>query len=150
MDKCENKYDESKKEEKNIISRMNSEDGSTCSSISSNVDYEKYIFRAKLCSRLSKEFNLDEIPYNMNDIDYDAPKDTGLHNSNVIIQSYYLHRENNILPDINYLNIIKDDIRNIRVLNTYQMEYIKNLSHNEKNELFDIYNACVKCVSEII
>ena len=39
--------------------------------------------------------------------------------------------------------MIKDDIRNYRPLNEYQLEYIKKLDDETKNELIHIFNKCV-------
>jgi len=45
--------------------------------------------------------------------------------------------------------MIKDDIRNCRIMNEYQLKYIKELSHEYKNELFDIYNNCLKLMNDL-
>lgn len=65
------------------------------------------------------------------------PKQHGLNNCNKIIPSYYFS-ENNItngVLDISYLFIIKDDIRNSRKLNNYQIEYIYNLQEQHKDAI---------------
>lgn len=47
-----------------------------------------------------------------------------------------------------YFNSIKDDVRNMRILNTRQIEFVKNLTHDEKNELFDIMNSCLITIND--
>ena len=49
-----------------------------------------------------------------------------------------------------YFEILKDDIRNIRILNSTQTNYIKTLSHEQKNEVLDIYNSCIKFFNEYV
>ena len=79
----------------------------------------------------------------------------GLENSNVIIPSYYhLHKHPSKILSIDYYNIIKDDIKNCRPLNKYQLEYIKDLSHEYKYELivedvkdfFETKEECIKFI----
>jgi len=78
---------------------------------------------------------------------YKPPSKYGLSNSDPIIPSYYIQKFKSILFDkeieheyikIDYLTIIKDDIRNCRKLNIYQIDYIKNYCNNEtKNDIID-------------
>lgn len=73
-------------------------------------------------------------------IEYDQPKEYGLSNCNVIIPVYYgLHKSPEKFLNIDYFTMIKDDIRNLRPLHQYQMNYIKSLSHEEKYELIEIF-----------
>ena len=99
-----------------------------------------YVIKAKICRRLSRELKLPEIIYD--EIGkYDPPKVPGLENSKAIIPPYYqLHKKPSKMFTIDYLEIIKDDIKNFRVLNEYQLEYIKDLTHDQKFELVSIYN----------
>lgn len=53
------------------------------------------------------------------------------------------------LDAIVYRNL-QHDIRNIKVLNELQMEFIKTLSHEYKNELFEIYNECIRLFNEVM
>jgi len=76
------------------------------------------------------------------------PKEHGLNNSFCIIPRYYKSRPDQIL-DIEYYDIIKDDIKNLRPLNEYQMEYISKLDDEKKNELLYIFNKCIKLVNEL-
>ena len=111
---------------------------------------ELYIVETNVNRSLSKILGIDEIKeYEISN--YEPPKESGLSNSNVIIPSYYnLHKDPSKMFNIDYYEIIKDDIRNFRILNEYQLEYIKNLSHECKNELFDIYNKCTNLYNDII
>lgn len=53
------------------------------------------------------------------------------------------------MDTIVYRNL-QHDIRNIKVLNELQMEFIKTLSHEYKNELFEIYNDCIRLFNEVM
>jgi hypothetical protein len=109
-----------------------------------------YLFKTNVNRTLSKVLGIEEIK-DFQVSDYEPPKKSGLSNSDIIIPKYYnLHKNPNKLFDISYYKIIKDDIRNCRLLNEYQINYIKTLSHEEKNELFDIYNQCTKLYNDII
>ena len=63
--------------------------------------------------------------------EWKPPENAGLNNCNVIIPNYYFNTYDKAI-DIEYITIIKDDIRNMRTLNFYQLEYIKTLPHEEK------------------
>ena len=124
---------------------------SSTSSSSLSSDYENYVIKANLCGALSRELKLDEIVYDEIGT-YEPPSESGLSNSNVIIPAYF-HIDKNPLKilDVDYYDIIKDDIRNYRVLNSYQLEYVRNLtSHELKNELIEIFNECIKGFNEFI
>jgi len=54
------------------------------------------------------------------------------------------------LFDKNYVELLKFYIRNIRVLNQTQMEFIKTLPHETKDELFEIYNQCIQLFNDVI
>jgi hypothetical protein len=128
---------------------VTSESSSSASSISSDSDYENYVIKANVCTILSKELNLEEIIYDIEYAGYEPPKEHGLTNCNAIIPAYYkLDKDPSKIFEINYFDMIKDDIRNLRPLNKYQINYIKNLSHEEKNDLFDIFNECVRIFNE--
>ena len=82
-----------------------------------------------------------------NEEEYKPPSRYGLRNSEPIIPSYYIKKFtfelDNKKYDVeylktDYLTVIKDDIRNMRKLNVYQINYIKNYINNEaKNEIID-------------
>jgi len=111
---------------------------------------ENYVIKTKICKRLSMELKLEEFHFDETG-HWEPPKEPGLHNSNRIIPSYYqLDKNPSKIIDIDYYNIIKDDIRNFRPLNNYKLEYIKDLSPEFKNELFDIFNDCLKSIEQIL
>ena len=118
------------------------------SSTSSND--ENYIITTKVCKRLSKEFDLPEIVFGET-ISYDAPIENGLSNSDIIIPSYYkLHKHPSKILNIDFYEIIKDDIRNCRILNKHQLEYIKEIQDEYKYELIEIFNDCVRMFNDIM
>jgi hypothetical protein len=80
---------------------------------------------------------------------WEPPENSGLNNCNIIIPNYYVKTYDQII-DIEYITIIKDDIKNFRPLNFYQLEYIKSIPNEEKNKLFDIFNDCIKTLNELI
>ena len=101
---------------------------------------DDYNFETNVNRSLSRILGIDDIKEFVNG-DYEPPKEHGLSNCNVIIPSYYnLHKNPSKITQLDYFEIIKDDIRNYRALNEYQLKYIKELSHECKNELFDIFN----------
>ena len=100
--------------------------------------------------KLSTELNLSEFVFD-EPLNYEPPTEPGLANSNVIIPSYYhLHNSSSKITSINYYGIIKDDVRNLRPLNKYQLEFVKTLTHEQKNKLLEIFNSCLETVSELL
>lgn len=94
--------------------------------------------------RTTPEIDNDNDNANTNEISYDQPKEPGLSNCNVIIPNYYgIHSSYNKMFDIDYYVMIKDDIKNLRPLNKYQLDFIKTLPHEDKYEIIEIFNACV-------
>lgn len=128
---------------------------SSFSDVDVDVDVEQksednYIIQTKMCSRLSRELGLCDIVVS-DKIDYEPPKEAGLSNSDVIIPSYYhIHKNPNKIQNINYLNMIKDDIRNLRPLNKYKLEYIYNLPNEDKNEIITLFNECINVFNELM
>ena len=111
---------------------------------------EHYVFRANLCGRLSRELNLVETNFEYMG-HYEAPKEHGLSNSNIIIPKYYkLHENPQKILDLDFYQIIKDDIRNYRPLNEYQLEYLQKLTEEQKIELLKICNNVLKNVNDIL
>lgn len=118
----------------------------------SEVDAEEdeYVIHANVNKKLSKELNLSELIFD-EPPDYNPPAEPGLANSNVIIPGYYhLHNNPSKIMSINYYEIIKDDIRNLRPLNKYQLEFVKNLSDEQKNELFELFNSCLETIASVL
>ena len=53
--------------------------------------------------------------------------------------------------DIDYLSVIKDDIRNMRKLNKFQLSYIKyELDNEAKNEIIELMNTCIENIGELV
>jgi hypothetical protein len=100
---------------------------------------DNYELRAKVCTRLSREICLSELQFVVQELsqedgnEWTAPSKPGLENCDEIIPSYYhFHKHPSKIMDIDYFEIIKDDVRNYRVLNHRQLLYINNLTHEEK------------------
>lgn len=111
---------------------------------------DEYVIKANVCKNLSKQLKLPEIHYDYMG-EYVPPKQQGLINSEVIIPSYYYDKKDlSKIIDIDYYKIIKDDIRNCRVLKKYKLEYIKNLPSECKDELIDIFNDCLMLLNEVV
>lgn len=118
-----------------------------------NVDDNTYQIKTNVNKKLSKELGIQEITFDQNIIDWSPPKEHGLNNSNIIIPYQYTsfsYKNTNKLLDIDYFTIIKDDIRNFIPLDIYKLKYISNLSHNDKNEIINIFNECMKVVHKVI
>jgi len=111
---------------------------------------ENYIIKTKVCKRLSKQFGLEEIKIDEEkDGSVESPKQFGLSNSEVIIPSYYeIHKHPSKILNIDFFEIIKDDIRNYRPLNNYQLEYIKEIKDEYKYELIELFNICFRSIQE--
>jgi hypothetical protein len=119
-------------------------------SLDDNDNNNEYVIKANVCKILSKQLKLPEIHYNYMG-EYVPPKQHGLSNSEVIIPQYYYDKKDlSKIIDIDYFKIIKDDIRNGRVLKKYQLEYIKNLPSECKDELIDIFNDCLILFNEVM
>jgi hypothetical protein len=117
--------------------------------IDENED-DTYIFKANVCKKLSRQLNLPETHYD--DMgEYQPPKEHGLSNADVIIPTYYYNNKDlSKIIDIDYYNIIKDDIHNCRVLNKYQLKYIKKLPGECKDEIINIFNDCLILLNEVV
>jgi hypothetical protein len=113
-----------------------------------DVDDEKYVVKTNVCRRLSKI--LEVPPFNYDEkFHWEPPTEHGLSNCEYIIPSYYKKHNNNNILHMDYYDIIKDDIRNYRPLNTYQMEYILGIQDEYKNELLILFNKCINAISDL-
>lgn len=85
---------------------------------------------------------------------WNPPKTHGLQNCDKIIPDYYfqVHRtlKSGPILDIDYLWIIKDDIRNMRKLNDHQIQYIETLDEYEKNEIIKEFNNSRNMMIEVL
>lgn len=137
--------------EENAPSRAESDEESSSNSVSSESSYK---MTTKVCTRLSKELShellLEEIICYEKTY-YEPPKEPGLANANIIIPEYYhLAKDPSKIASIDYYEIIKDDIRNLRALNEYQIKYIKDLPDEYKNELLELFNRCLIVLKDIL
>lgn len=92
-------------------------------------------------------------------ISWKPPQQHGLENSTRIVPDYYFQTYRTIqkmrgsedsLLDIDYLFMIKDDIRNMRKLNKYQIDYIQSLDDHTKNEILqEFHKACNSMIDTI-
>ena len=96
---------------------------------------------------------------NGEEIEWIPPSRSGLNNSEQIIPTYYLKKTGLVNEEgeeikyinIDYVSIIKDDIRNLRKLNKYQIDYIKNnVDAQTKNEIIDeLIDSNATCIDII-
>lgn len=80
--------------------------------------------------------------------DWTPPIEYGLKNSDKIIPQYYFNKYQSVFQ-INYYNMIIDDIRNMRTLNKNQLEYIKRLNNDKKQKLFEEFNNVLVVINQI-
>jgi len=139
----------------NPNSRCNSEnflEGLNKESVISN-DHLSEIQCKNISSNLAKEIGMiinNSTPASIKM--WIPPTKSGLENSTRIIPHYYLTNKNlkgNIL-EIDYFDMIRDDILNLRALSNDQMKYIENLSEEEKMELIGYFNECYKSLAFIL
>jgi len=109
---------------------------------------DKYEFKTNVNKSLSEILDIPEIVIDEPNT-WEPPKEHGLRNSIRIIPDYYNHPKTDYF-NLDYFEIIKDDVRNMRILNIYQMKYIATLSSDEKNELFEIFNQCLHTINEVL
>jgi len=80
------------------------------------------------------------------------PKQHGLDNSDQIIPTLYCQSKSFSSTDmlnVDYYEIIRNDVANCRSLNKYQMKYIKNyLNEGEKMELFYLFNRVLIMIED--
>lgn len=118
--------------------------------IEDETDDEKYEFKTNVNKSLAEILKIPEFKSNDDTLPvWKPPEEHGLNNSQCIIPNYYYNsRTNSITMD--YYAMIKDDIRNMRTLNDCQLEHVKNLCHDKKNELFDIFNECMVTINDVL
>jgi hypothetical protein len=79
----------------------------------------------------------DDKTTNMDRHNWTPPETYGLSNSTQIVPSYFINKKNP-LSRIPFIDIIKDDIRNMRPLTNYEMEHIRLLPRYELLEIINI------------
>jgi hypothetical protein len=128
----------SRKESIDDLSQNNSE---------SESEFE-YHFNTPVNKRLSEILEIPPLEIISDEI-WNPPEEYGLNNCNYIIPNYYKRPKQGIL-DIEYYTIIIDDIRNLRPLNKYQLEYIMKLDDYYKNEIITLLNNSMKSIVDLI
>jgi hypothetical protein len=82
--------------------------------------------------------------------DCEPPSEYGLSNCNVIIPPYYHPKNYQKIIDIDYYIMIIDDIRNFRKLNSFQIDFIRQLEDADKMMIIHEFNQCIDAVSSIL
>lgn len=103
----------------------------------------------KLSPSLIKYFNPDSDINKNIETDWEPPKHHGLNNSFIIIPQYYQNKNQKILK-IDYYEMILDDIRNLRKLNEHQLNFIKNLDDDSKQELILEFNKLFDVIQNLL
>lgn len=111
-----------------------------CTNVSNNLNkHIKNDDEKEWGQNISKSKQYHSCPESLNS--WKPPDSHGLKNSKKIVPEYYYNNYyfNKTPPflDIDYSFIVKDDIRNMRPLNEYQIEYIHQLEHEKKDEFID-------------
>jgi hypothetical protein len=99
-----------------------------------------------------EEFDINKLSPNLInyfDPNWKPPEKSGLTNSERIIPEYYKKKFNELIS-LDYFDIIIDDIRNLRKLNEYQLNYIYNLDNDSKQKLFIELNNLFDTIKTLI
>ena len=105
---------------------------------------EKYDFKTNIDCGLpeSTVYTCDDTT-----VQWTPPEKSGLDNCNYIIPPYYnIHNNYTKSFSLDYVAIIKDDIKNYRKLNLFQLEYMKTLEDKYKDDLLDTYYICMNYI----
>jgi len=106
----------------------------------------KYDFKTNIDCGLPNVYNKIDDTFQ-----WKPPEKYGLDNCDYIINPYYnIHNNTKKAFSIDYLEIIKDDIKNYRKLNKFQLDYIKELKDADKNNILDIYCNCMNSLIDNI
>jgi hypothetical protein len=139
----------SKKDRDNYFRQYNEQEEINKMIENSEEKIENEIDLNKLSPSLIKYFE-PESNINKNiQTDWEPPKYHGLNNSFIIIPEYYQKTGEKILK-IDYYNMILDDIRNLRKLNKYQLEFIKNLDDDSKQKIFTEFNNLFDVINSLL
>jgi len=111
-------------------------------------DKEEYQFTTNVSRLLSQLLEIPEFIYDKNFI-WNPPEKYGLTNCEYIIPTYYNNTVTNLF-DMDYYEMINDDIRNYRKLNKYQVNYIKSLDHDRKNKIIEALHVCINSLYDSI
>jgi hypothetical protein len=72
-----------------------------------------------------------------------VPPDTPSFKNSRLLQQYYVQQIQRG-ENVNYFEVLKDDVRNMRSITKHQMEYIKKLEKLDLIEIIDILDAVNK------
>lgn len=121
-----------------------------CKNISSNLLEILGIDDENKSNDFSKESMTDDIKrlqgYSNK---WERPTEHGFKNSSRIIPIYYLTGKNlkGKIFDFDYYEMIKDDIKNLRVLSIHQLEYINTLDDPKKIEIINLFNDSLSMIN---
>jgi hypothetical protein len=132
-DKDERKYED-------VDNLYENDDSETVSIQSFKYDDDNNTIKASISSNLSELLGIPKNTIETANYDWNPPEKNGLNNCNTIIPSYYIKSYDRVI-DIDYYTIIKDDIKNYRPLNNFQLDYITKICTNEeKNYIISLFN----------
>lgn len=125
----------------NIIKKISeSSENSENSDLTSQIDVDE-LFCKNISEKLVRKLKIKKYNHFDTDCDWEPPKEPGLSNSfNIIPVESVKKSKDQLLQDLNFFNIIKNDISNFRSLNKYQIEYFNHLNRYELIELLNLYN----------
>jgi hypothetical protein len=108
------------------------------------------LFCNNISSNIRKELNMkdDTIQELSINSDWNIPITYGLNNSERIIPQHYFDT-NLPFKDIDMFYELTKDIRNLKPLDSIQLNYISTLPKDKILELIEIYNTCLQSVSQI-
>lgn len=108
----------------------------------------------RIAPSLAQELGMTPHPsrfHSVSDDSWKPPSHHGLENSSRIIPHYYLTgKQLNNIFEIDYYDIILDDIRNIRPLNQHQLGYLQNVSEEDKMNVIEEFNKMVSTYTELL
>ena len=119
------------------------------SDIDSDINDDDRIELYKLSPSLIRLFDKNNKNIYDNQIDWEPPKINGLNNSTAIIPDYQKRKDQTIL-NVDYYDMIIEDIRNFRKLNEYQLSFIKNLDDESKQKIIIEFNKLIDIINYII
>lgn len=114
------------------------------------IDSHYTLFCNNINEAIKKEIGLntvnDSIHINTN---WTPPTTYGLCNSEPIIPSYYINKENPC-QEIDLFYELTKDIRNLKPLCKSQLDYIKTLDKEQVVKIINIYNECLYAVTNML
>ena len=119
------------------------------SDIDSDINDDDRIELYKLSPSLIRLFDKNNKNIYDNQIDWEPPKINGLNNSTAIIPDYQKRKDQTIL-NVDYYDMIIEDIRNFRKLNEYQLSFIKKLDDESKQKIIIEFNKLIDIINYII